>query len=106
MFTVKLMRRLPHIAENGIPERLDSDGAIPIVYSTKIVQGIEVDVHRLRPNELYEISVQHDREGHNSAYYIADSGKPPPSGFAKEIEFYYAAYIENAQGATTEVVRF
>lgn len=102
MFTVKLYRRLSHQTENG-PK---ADGIVPVVFSTKIVHGIEVDVHWLRPNELAEVAVKHDREGHNSAYYIADSGKPRPSGFADEVEFYYSAYIENAHGSTTESVRF
>jgi len=104
MFTVKLYRRIADGHRGGDPQ---TDGSSrPIVFSTKIVQGLEVDVHQLRPNELVEVAVRHDNEGHNTAFYVAPSGRPRPEGFADEIEFYYAAYIENAHGATTEVVKF
>ena len=73
------------------------------LFSTKIVEADEVDIHILRPGELIEVAARcGDR---TFAFYIADRNKPKPNGFAAEIDFWFSAFIENASGATTEVVR-
>lgn len=101
MFTIKLM-----MARNlRGPNDPSTDERPQFLFSTKIVEGVEIDVHILRHNELSEIAVLH-ADGKTSAFYIANRDKPRPEGFADEVVFYYAAYIENATGKTTEKVTF
>lgn len=94
MLTVKVMK------SNAAPG--DSRGGL---YSTKIVEAREVDVHVLRPHELTEVAgVRSD--GESFAFYIADRNKPRPEGFADGVDFWFSAFVENSAGATTEAVRF
>ncbi len=97
MFTVKLRRFVEHEIVEGQP----STG----VWQTKIVSAFSVDVFDLRVG-LKEISCQYDRDGlvRNDAFYIGHL-LPRPEGFSDETDFWQIAYIENEQGATTEVVR-
>lgn len=74
------------------------------VHATKIMTGHTVDVFRLRPRELIEISVEVEG-GSNHAFYISDPDKPRPGGFADEVMFWDVAFVENRHGATTETVR-
>jgi hypothetical protein len=108
MLTIKLLKR-PR-GDDGFPVH---DGR----FTTKIVEAVDVDIHVLRPNELYEISgtgayVASNGNNYSFAFYVANDGtntgefKQRPEGFAKEVEFWSSAYIENAAGKTTEVVRF
>jgi hypothetical protein len=96
MFTVKLMKEM-HVVT-------DAKGNHKGRFSTKIVEASEVNIHILRPNELAEVSGECD--GNNFAFYISDRNKARPEGFAEEVDFWFAAFIENSSGATTEVVRF
>jgi hypothetical protein len=98
MLTVKLYRTI-----KGRPLGEDSD--FPAKRVIKIVETDEVDIYTLRPGELYEIAGT-SHTGKSFAYYISDDRQPRPNGFADEIEFYYAAYVENSSGATTEAVTF
>ena len=91
MLTVKLMKATRYPGESDTR------------FSTKLVEATEVDIHILRPGELYEVSARNGEL--RSAYYIADPEKGRPKGFADEVDFYYAAYVENSSGATTEMVR-
>lgn len=81
-------------------------------FSTKIVEAVEVDIHILRPGELYEVaglgrlSSSMDAGDNSFAYYIAHPSLGRPDGFADEVDFWDSAYIENSAGKTTEVVRF
>jgi len=77
-------------------------------FSTFIVEATEVAVHTLRSQELMEVAITHPPGGPNaySAYYIANRNRPKPEGFAKEVDFYYAAYVENAAGKTVDRVTF
>ena len=89
------------------------------LFSTKIIEAVEVNIHILRPNPdkpsspwLYKVSgigkLNNDMgAGDNSfAFYVADQNKPRPEGFADCVDFWNSAYIENSAGKTTEVVRF
>ncbi len=100
MLTVKLMKAatLPL----GITP---SDNSTAGRFSTKIIEANEVDIHVLRPGELTEVAGIRD-DGKSFAFYVADRNKKRPEGFADEVEFYFAAFIENSSGATTESVRF
>lgn len=90
MLTVKLMRRADH-------------GEGKFQFSTKIIEAMEVDVHILRPGELLEIAI-HPHHGQDTrAFYIKGIEDPTPDNI--EADFYYEAYIENAAGRTTQVVR-
>ena len=95
MLTVKVMKQMRDLG--GAP--------IPGKFSTRIVEASEVDIHMLRPGELYEVAANYPGSG-VAAFYIADNAKPRPEGFADEVDFWYAAYIENSAGATTEVIKF
>jgi hypothetical protein len=104
MLTIKLLKRSR--SDDGFPVQ---DGR----FTTKIVEAIEVDIHVLRPGELYEISgTGANGNNYSFAFYVANDGtntgelKKRPEGFANEVEFWSSAYIENAAGKTTEVVRF
>lgn len=107
MLTVKLMKAIQHEPPAGTPVN-----APPVtVFSTKIVEAEQVDIHYLRNGALVEIAVHEPvpaAKGAPSgmAFYLADRDKPRPEGFADEVDFYYAAYVENAHGATTQVVKF
>jgi hypothetical protein len=101
MLTVKVTKTAVDAEGKFIPGRL----------TTKIVEAIDVDVHVLRPGELYEVAgsgLHAIRGGLNDsfAFYIANQSKPRPEGFADEVEFWNSAYIENSAGKTTETVRF
>jgi len=101
MLTVKVMRVLPEL-----PNIEGGTGYIkPCRFSTKIVEADEVEIHTHRPGELYSVEGS-CKDGSSFAFYISDSYKPKPEGFADEVVFWYAAYIENSNGATTEVVKF
>ncbi len=100
MLTVKLYRKIPGENYDALKPLADQDG----LFTTKIIEASEVDIHVLRPRELFEVACYYD--GSNFTFYIADRFKPKPSGFADEVEFYYAAFVENARGSTTEVVKF
>ena len=89
------------------------------LFSTKIVEAVEVNIHILRPGPdnphspwLYEVSGVGKLSGNTDggdnsfAFYVADQSKPRPEGFADCIDFWNSAYIENSAGKTTEVVRF
>lgn len=94
MLTVKVMRR-----RSASPAESDVG-----LFSTKIIEAEEVDVHILRPGELTEVAARcGDR---TFAFYIIPRDAKRPDGFADEVEFHYAAFIENAAGATTEIVKF
>ena|ERR1035441_6180228 len=86
-------------------------------HAIKIVEAEEVNVFpsghaegseqdpRKRTNEVREIEVSTNNRTQGDAFYVADPSKPRPEGYAECIEFYDSAYIENARGATVEVVR-
>lgn len=71
---------------------------------TKILEAREVDVVSLRDG-LFSIELT-DATGSSQAFYVADPARPRPVGFADEVEFWHAAYVENANGRTTDSVRF
>lgn len=101
MLTVKLTK--PMLDETGKP----STGR----FSTKIIEAVEVDIHILRPGELYEVAgtgvhAADVSSNPSFAFYIANPEKERPSGFADCVDFWSSAYIENSAGKTTEVVRF
>ena len=94
MFTVKLIRG--HI--------------------TKIVQAEQVDIYpsgpmasdcppdpKDRTTDVLELALK--AGSHYAAFYVTDTSKPRPQGWADHFEFFDVAYIENERGATTEVVR-
>ena len=96
-----------------VQKTVDSDGQrMPGRFSTRIIEAVQVDIHILRPGELYEVAGIGRLNGtldagvNSFAFYIADGLKPRPEGFADEVEFWSSAYIENSAGKTTEVVRF
>jgi len=93
MLTVKVMKSVE------VPDEIPKTYR----YSTKIVEAEEVNIHILRPGELYEVAGV--LGGKSFVFYIADPTKPRPTDFADEVEFWYAAYVENSVGATVEVVR-
>ncbi len=99
MFTVKLMRKQTDFSEGPCKESEMG------MFSTKIVEGVEVNIFVLRPRELKEVCVLGERDGNSIAFLIADPSKPKPSGFAPEEDFWSIAFIENSVGATTEVVK-
>jgi hypothetical protein len=107
MLTVKLMKLAVSL---GTAQSTPSGAPaveIPVTgrFSTKIIEANEVDIHVLRPGELTEVAGLRD-DGKSFAFYVADRNKPRPAGFADEVDFYFAAFIENSSGATTESVRF
>lgn len=92
MFTVKLSKTVERDGEQYV--------------STKLVEALEVNVYTGAPREWCEVAVIFSRtDGDNAAFYIADPKKPRPQSFADFVDFYDVAYIENARGATTEIVR-
>jgi hypothetical protein len=100
MLTVKLQLATPahldNVAGDNTPGRY--------IWTTLIVEADEVKIHNLRNAELCEVA---GTCGNRSfAYYVADREKPRPLGFADSVDFYYAAFIENASGKTVESVRF
>lgn len=97
MFTVKLMTARQDALGVQAPS---TDLPAEVRFSTKLVEATEVYIHWLRAGQLAEIATP------TAAFYVADRNKGRPAGFADEIEFYYAAYIENSAGKTTEVVQF
>ncbi len=101
MLTVKVTKQLRHAqwppAPNGVVSTAEEDIGR---FSTRIVESEKVDVHVLRPGELFEVA------GDGFAFYISPRDKPRPEGFALEVEFWHEAFIENSSGATTKVVRF
>jgi len=99
MFTVKVMRSATNFT--GEPCKESDCGK----FSTRIVEGVEVNIYVLRPGELKEVCVLGEKDGNSVAFLIADPSKPKPEGFAPEEEFWSAAFIENSTGATTEVVK-
>jgi hypothetical protein len=102
MLTVKVTKQVHHaVRAPGATVTDESDiGRV----STRVVETDHVDIHILRPGELYEVAGGH---GENSfAFYIAPRDKPRPEGFADEVDFWFQAFIENSAGATTEIVRF
>ena len=92
MLTIKLSRKNNTAGDKG-----------PSLWTTKIVEASEVDIHELRVNELSEIEVVVD--GKSMVFYIADNNGPRPAGFAESVLFWHNVYIENSTGATTHVVR-
>jgi hypothetical protein len=87
--------------------------------TTKIVEATEVNIYnsgpsagsdvdpRKRTGEVREVTGT-SWNGNNFAFYVADPHKTLPKdnfGFAPQVDFWGSAYIENAHGATTEVVR-
>lgn len=72
------------------------------VHKTLLVEAASLEIHHLRLHELAEIECD-NAQGHH-VFYIADPDKPRPDGFAQEIFFWDFAYIENANGRTTEVI--
>jgi|WetSurSiteA1Bulk_404760.scaffolds.fasta_scaffold117964_2 hypothetical protein len=77
---------------------------------TKIVEADEIEIFDHRPGELFEITGTTGDKKFNC--YIANQDKPLPKniypvdlGTGKSV-FGYEAYIENASGATTEIVKF
>jgi hypothetical protein len=95
MFTIKLMSA----RQDPINQAGPATPVASVRFSTKLVEAAEVDIHCLRPGELYEVATP------TEAFYVADRNKPRPEGFADQ-HFYYEAYIENAVGKTTERVTF
>lgn len=101
MFTVKLMKvRRDEVSPEG-----PSGPPVPCTFTTKLLEAGEVDIHTLRPGRLFSVEGM-TPDGKSFAYYVADRNEPRPEGFAPEIDFYYAAFIENSAGATTEIVKF
>lgn len=87
--------------------------------TTKIVEATEVNVYNSGPalgsdgdpskrtGDVREVAGK-SWDGKSFAFYITDPNKPIPDdhyGFAREVDFWNCAYIENAHGATTETVR-
>lgn len=101
MLTVKVTKQIRHAegppAPKGVVSTAEEDMGR---FSTRIVESDHVDVHVLRPGELYEVA------GSDFAFYIAPRDKPRPEGFADEVDFWFEAFIENSAGATTQTVRF
>lgn len=73
------------------------------IFSTRIVEAEQVDVHILRPN-LYEVAANGPGD-RSVAFYIAPRGGNRPEGFADEVDFWYEAFVENSAGATTQMIR-
>jgi hypothetical protein len=111
MFTVKIMKQTLFSYEGGpVKEVAESPPATYYKQCTKLIEATEVDIHTLRSQELYGISGT-TSTGEKFYYYIAHPDMPFPKDVAGEDSagnpiFGYAAYIENAAGATTEVVKF
>lgn len=110
MFTVKILKQELFTNEGG-PTL--SDGSKPTCYKqvTKLIEASEVEIHTHQHGRLYGISGVKGN-GAEFYYYIADPDRPYPENIQKtdtgtgEHLFGYAAYIENAAGATTHVVKF
>lgn len=100
MLTVKLLLATPTHADNVAADNTPGR----YVWTTLIVEADEVKIHNLRNSDLFEVAGSCGAR--SFAYYVADREKPRPWGFADEIDFYYAAYVENASGKTVEAVRF
>jgi hypothetical protein len=88
-------------------------------HTIKIVEATEVNVYNCGPapgseqdpgkrtGDVREIAGS-SWDGKSFAFYIVDPDRPIPEdhyGFARDVEFWHCAYIENAHGATTETVR-
>lgn len=103
MFTVKLMKAVKDIELPNAPSPGPIGGPV-YRFSTRLVEATEVIIHTLRAGELYEVATTNG--DHSDAFYICDHVKGRPAGFADDVDFYYAAFIENAAGRTTDSVRF
>jgi hypothetical protein len=73
--------------------------------TTEIIEATHVEIACLRPGFLFEICGKNANNDPFS-YYIANPNGSVPEGFASDVEFGSAAYIENAQGSTIHMVRF
>lgn len=93
MLTLKLSRRNKEI-----------EAGDQILFTTKIVEATEVEIHQLREGELSEAQTKNG--DHWQSFYIANRSKGRPSGYADEVQFWDSAWIENSSGATTSHVRF
>ena len=102
MLTVKLIQRPTWATTPGVVTKQSEDPTGR--FTTKIIEADEVNIHILRPGEVTEVAAMCGNR--NWAFLIADPNKPRPDGFAAEVDFWFVAYIENSQGATTEVVKF
>jgi hypothetical protein len=97
MFTIKLYRATKHPAMPGGEEHT--------AFSTVLREAEIVAIHEHRFNELASVEVTY-ANGSTGAFYIANRDMPEPENIIPEDGFYYAAFIENANGRTTESVRF
>lgn len=101
MFTVKLCLGSKTVITEGFCIE---------IYPAGKAEGSNSDPTK-RTNEVREICVS--RTGVNTeefkecaqCFYVADPHKPRPEGWADNVDFWAVAYIENASGATTEVIR-
>lgn len=103
MLTIKLMKAA-QTTDAGVGE----DANVPrTVFSTKILEAEEVTIYDHRPGELAEVAIVQPSSvlPKHLAFYLAPRGKRP-AGFADEVDFYYAAFIENSRGSTTQSVTF
>ncbi len=96
MFTVKIITRQesPSIQKD----------AMSYLYSTKVIEAVEVDIQELKQKELIGVS-GFKKNGECFMYYVADLDIPRSVDFAGGAELACAIYIENSTGATTEVVK-
>ena len=105
MLTLKLYARVEYTTGEAGP-----DGSRSETFSqneTRIVEADDIVIRELRRDALFEIDVI-GRDGHSrQSFYVCPHGKHPDC-IAVEAphRFYYAAYVENAQGKTSEVVKF
>lgn len=105
MLTVKVTKQIRHAqgppAPTGVVSTAEEDLGR---FSTRIVESDHVDIHILRPGELYEVAG--GKADDSFAFYVAPRDRPRPEGFAEEVDFWFEAFVENSAGATTHIVRF
>lgn len=64
-----------------------------------------MDNSRFRPKKN-AIEVATTSANKYGAFFVADTSKGRPEGFADEVDFWFEAYVENSAGKTTQSVRF
>jgi len=93
MFTVKLYRG--HIVRMVQADQVD-------IYPVGPAAGTAPEP-KDRTNDVREVATILGTR--TDAFFVADTSKGRPPGFAQEVQFFDSAFIENDHGATTEVVR-
>jgi hypothetical protein len=86
-------------------------------HTTRIVEATSIEVFAcgrakgsddkptMRTNKVREVSVVNDVNNKQEVFYIADDGEQLANSHAGTTHFWNGAYVENAHGATTEIIR-